>query len=227
MDWQSISRSILDVLVLTLNGFLDGLYWLAEHWATVATWALALAVIVKLDVPIGRTVGARWGRYGRGTVQVERPAFLGTLAMAALYTAVGVLVPFPVPQWGVVLWGILLALPLKIQWERRVLRDRFKVFVALYGVIALGFLALLRVQLSTAALSAWSGALGQEGGGQALEAGLISSLAPWGAAILWFIYPVMVIIAAGQRFMVAGTRSQVERGTIAEQIAARTSRGED
>ena len=150
-------QGLLDLSILTVNGFLAILYWLWSHLPVALTWPLAAGVVVLLDGDVSRRAGHRPRRYGRGKVQRESlTAYLGTPLLALLWTAVGLAAPPPIPLIGLGMWACLLLVPLTIPLEREHLLSRLKWMLATYAAAVGAFLLLLKTQLSPAALAAWS-----------------------------------------------------------------------
>jgi hypothetical protein len=189
---QAIGQIVLDTLVLTFNGSLVAVYWLFEHLPVAAAWPLVVGVIVLLDGRAGRQAGFRPRRYERGGVQREsETGYLGTLGLGALWTVIGLVAPAPVPLIGLAMWGTLLGVPLAIPMERDGLAGRLKWMLGVYALAVAAFLVLLRSQLDSQALAAWSRQLGTPGAGDALQAAITSSITPYAALLLWVIGPLV------------------------------------
>jgi len=220
-------NALLDVLILTANGLLVILYWLWDHLPVVLAWPLAAAVVVLLDADVSRRAGHRSRRYGRGRAQRESlTAYLGTPLLALLWTVVGLAAPAPIPLIGLGMWACLLLVPLTIPLERGHLLSRLKWMLAVYAAAVLGFLLLLRSQLSPAALAAWSRNLGQPGGGELLEAAVVSSVVPYAALMLWVVGPLMYFGYVAQRFAVHAKTRVSPWATAEERIRRLRGRGE-
>lgn len=219
--------SLLDVLVLTINGLLVVLYWLWSHLPVVLIWPLAAGVGSLLDTDVSRRAGHRSRRYGRGRAQRESPtAYLGTPLLALLWTVVGLLAPPPIPLIGLGMWACLLVVPLTIPIEREQLLSRLKWMLAVYAAAVGGFLLLLKSQLSPAALAAWSRSLGRPGGGEVLEAAVVSSVVPYAALMLWVVGPLMYFGYVAQRFAVHAKTRVSPWATVEERIRRLRGRGE-
>lgn len=227
MTWQQVSQSIVDILTLTANGLLASLYWLGDHWAVVMVWPVAIAVMTLLDGESSRRAGHRPRRRGRGNVQRSSTiAYQGTLGLAAAWTVVGILSPAPVPYVGLAMWVGLLATPMMIPLERDQILGRLKWMLSIYTAASAAFLFLARADLSPQALLAWSRQLGQSGGGEALQTAVISSIAPYGAAMLWVIGPLMYFGYIAQRFAVHSKTKIDPWSTVEDRIRDIRGRGE-
>ncbi|HEC36008.1 MAG TPA: hypothetical protein ENI39_05680 [Anaerolineae bacterium] len=219
--------ALLDVLILTANGFLAVLYWLTDHAPVALSWPLAVGVVALLDTEVSRRAGHRPRRYTRGKAQRESPAaYLGTLLLALFWTAVGLAAPPPIPLIGLGMWGCLLLTPLTIPMEREHLLSRLKWMLTVYAAAAAAFLLLLRSELSPQALAAWSRSLGRPGGGEALESAVISSVVPYAALMLWVIGPLMYFGYVAQRFAVHAKTRVNPWQTVEERIRQLRGRGE-
>jgi len=220
-------QGLLDLSILTVNGFLAILYWLWSHLPVALTWPLAAGVVVLLDGDVSRRAGHRPRRYGRGKAQRESlTAYLGTPLLALLWTAVGLAAPPPIPLIGLGMWACLLLVPLTIPLEREHLLSRLKWMLATYAAAVGAFLLLLKVQLSPAALAAWSRQLGRPGAGEGLEAAVVSSVVPYAALMLWVVGPLMYFGYVAQRFAVHAKTRVSPWATAEERIRALRSRGE-
>ena len=220
-------QGLLDLSILTVNGFLAILYWLWSHLPVALTWPLAAGVVVLLDGDVSRRAGHRPRRYGRGRVQRESlTAYLGTPLLALLWTAVGLAAPPPIPLIGLGMWACLLLVPLTIPLEREHLLSRLKWMLATYAAAVGAFLLLLKVQLSPAALAAWSRQLGRPGAGEGLEAAVVSSVVPYAALMLWVVGPLMYFGYVAQRFAVHAKTRVSPWATAEERIRALRGRGE-
>jgi hypothetical protein len=218
---------ILDVLVLFANGLLVMLYWLWAHAPVVLCWPLAVGVALLLDAEAARRAGHRPRRYDRGAAQRESPtSYLGTAALALVWTAVGLAAPAPIPFIGLAMWLCLLVVPLAVPLEREQLLGRMKWMLAVYAAAVAGFLLLLRSQLSPAALMAWSQRLGQPGGGEALAGAVVSSVVPYAALMLWVVGPLMYFGYVAQRFAVHWKTRVNPWLTVEERIRQLRGRGE-
>jgi len=228
LDWEQLARTVLDALLLTANGFLAILYGLLGHLSVVLAWPLALAVAVLLDGEVSRRAGFRPRRHGRGKVQREFPtATLGTIGLCAFWTVAGLAAPPPIPVIGLAMWVALLATPSMVPLEREQLLSRLKWMLGVYAAAVAGFILLLRSELSPQALAAWSRALGQPGGGEALEAAVIESITPYAAAMLWVVGPLMYFGYVAQRFAVHSKTRVSPWATVEERIRQLRGRGED
>ena len=227
MDFQAILGTLRDIGILTINGLLAVLYWLVAHLPVALSWLTALAVGLLLDRPAGRLAGHRARRYERGAAQHESPtSYLGTVGLAAFWTAVGLAAPAPIPFLGLAMWVCLLVVPLTIPIEREHLLSRFKWMLAAYAAAVAGFLLFLSAQLSPAALAAWSRNLGQQGGGEALAGAMVSSIAPYAALMLWVIGPLTYFAYAAQRFAVHAKTRVSPWATVERRIRELRGRGE-
>lgn len=203
MNWDSLTTEAVDVLIITMNGFLVILYWLVAHLPVVLTWPVSVAVAVLLDGGVARQAGFRPRRYGRGAVQrAGNTAQWSTMALAAMWTAAGLWSPAPIPLIGLAMWLALFLTPMSIPMERDALLSRLKWMLSVYTAGVLGFLFLLHAQLSPQALLEWSRHLGQPSSGALLASAVVSSVTPYAAALLWVIGPLMYFGYIAQRFAV-------------------------
>lgn len=208
MDWERLGRTILDILILTANGLLAVVWWLGEHWALAGILAIAAGVALFLDRPSGRQVAGRARRYGRGTVgRAPVTIYAGTALLAVAWTAIAAIVPAPIPQIGLLMWACLLLVPLMVPIEREPLRDRLRWLLWTYTAFVGGFMLLLRAQLNAATVLAWSRQAGIVGGGEAMLGGVVSSLTPYAALILWGLFPMTF-------FGYVATRLGMHRSTV-------------
>ena len=227
MDWQQISVTLLDTLILTANGLLVVLYWLWDHAPVALAWPLAAGVVLLLDAEVSRRAGHRSRRYGRGKVQRESlTAYGGTVGLALFWTVVGLAAPPPIPHIGLAMWGCVLLVPLTIPMEREQILGRLEWMLGVYAAAVAGFLLLLRSQLSPQALAAWSRQLGSPGGGEALETAVLSSVVPYAALMLWVIGPLMYFGYVAQRFAVHAKTRVSPWATVEARIREMRGRGE-
>jgi hypothetical protein len=228
MDAEIILQAVTDFFILTANGLMAVLYWLWAHLPVALTWPLAAATALLLDTDVSRRAGHRPARYGRGAVQRESwTAYVGTPALAALWTAVGLAAPSPIPWIGLLMWACLFGVPLVIPLEREHLLSRLKWMLGIYALAVGGFLLFLRIQLSPQALLAWSRELGQAGSGEILAAAVMSSVTPYAALMLWFIGPLMFFGYVAQRFAVHAKTRVSPWATVEERIRQLRARGEE
>ncbi len=228
MDWQQIATIIADTLTLTGNGFLAILYWFYDHALVALTWPLAGAALVFLDGEIARQAGHRARRHGRGKVQQESASvYLGTVGLAAAWTAVGLVSPSPIPMIGLAMWATLLLTPLAIPMERAQMLSRLKWMVGVYTASVAGFFLLMRSELSPQALAAWSRNLGQPGAGAALEAAVVGSVTPYAATVLWVIGPLMYFGYVAQRVAIHSNTRVSPWMTVEGRIRQLRGRGEE
>jgi len=220
-------RVAVDSLILIGNGFLVVLYGLWAHLPVVLVWPVAIGVVGLLDRHVSRRAGHRPRRHERGAVQ--QASSMGqwkTLGLAAVWTIAGVITPAPVPAIGLAMWLGLLIAPLLIPMEQDQILNRLKWMLAVYTAAVIGFVTLMRSELSPRAVSAWSRGLGQPGGGQALETAVVSSITPYAAAMLWVIGPLMYFAYIAQRFAVQSKTKVTPWATVEERIGRLRTRGE-
>lgn len=218
----------IQVIILTLNGLLVTLYWLWAHLPVALSWPVAAGVMVFLDSDVSRRAGHRPRRYGRGAAQRESvTAYLGTPALAALWTIVGLAAPPPIPWIGLAMWFCLLIVPLTIALEREHLLSRLKWMLAVYACAVGGFLLLLKTQLSPSALLAWSRSLGHPGSGEILATAVMSSVTPYAALMLWVIGPLMFFGYVAQRFAIHAKTRVSPWATVEDRIRQLRARGEE
>lgn len=225
---DALIQTLTDALVLTANGLLVVLYWLWAHLPVALSWPLAAGVLLVLDADVSRRAGHRPARYGRGAVQRESLwAYAGTPALAALWTAVGLAAPPPIPWIGLAMWACLFVVPLTIALEREHLLSRLKWMLAVYAAAVGAFLILLKTQLSPAALLAWSRQLGQPGSGEILATAVTSSVTPYAALMLWVVGPLMFFGYVAQRFAVHAKTRVSPWATVEDRIRQLRARGEE
>ncbi len=228
MDPDAVARALLDALVLTANGLLVVLYWFWDHLPVVLSWPLAAGVALLLDTDVSRRAGHRPARYGRGaTNRASAFSYLSTPALAALWTLVGLAAPPPIPWIGLAMWACVFLLPLMIPIEREHLLGRMKWMLGVYAVAVGAFLLFLRMQLSPAALLAWSRQLGQPGSGEILASAVVNSVTPYAALMLWVVGPLMFFGYVAQRFAVHSKTRVSPWATIEARIRQLRARGEE
>jgi len=183
--------TLKDTLIYWLNGILALTYWLAAHWAALASLLPAGACVWLLDGHLTRVAGERSRRYGRGVVQLARTGFSpASWLPALLWLLAAWLVPAPVPYIGLAMWLAALILPLALPLEKRFLTHRLRWFIAAYAGLGLGFWLLARYSLSMTQAAAWSQLFQAAGSGEALGWSVRSTAAPYLALILWVVYPL-------------------------------------
>ncbi len=194
----------------------------------VLSWPLAAGVALLLDTDVSRRAGHRpsplWARGDE-----PRLGFLVPLhtALAALWTLVGLAAPPPIPWIGLAMWACVFLLPLMIPIEREHLLGRMKWMLGVYAVAVGAFLLFLRMQLSPAALLAWSRQLGQPGSGEILASAVVNSVTPYAALMLWVVGPLMFFGYVAQRFAVHSKTRVSPWATIEARIRQLRARGEE
>lgn len=198
MFWITVKNT----LIYWLNGWLALLYWLIDHWPALASLALAGACYWFIDARLGRTAGERSLRYGRGQVQLARPALTFAVWLPALaWLVTAWIVPAPVPIIGLAMWAAALILPLALPLEKRFLVHRLRWFIAIYAGLGLGFWLVARYSLSLTQAAAWSEIFQAAGSGEALGYTIRATAAPYLALILWVLYPITYFGVVGQQAM--------------------------
>jgi hypothetical protein len=184
-------EQLYPVLIYWLNGLLALLYWLAEHWAALASLAVAVLSARLLDAPQAKLAGNRPRRYDRGETQTTRPTlYLPTLALGLAWTAVAWITPAPVPLIGLIMWLTALGASLALPLGKRYLTHRLRWFIGVYTALVLGFWAVVRTPLGPDQVAAWSERLRSVGAGEALEGALRAQFVPYLALLIWAVFPL-------------------------------------
>jgi hypothetical protein len=218
MDSQAVADTLIDTLIITANGALAILYWLVDHLFAVLAWPIAGAVMLFLDRPAHARPKRR--RDGRSIQKTSLAPYLSTLLLAIAWSFVALAIPTPIPQIGLAMWMITLVLPLSDPEERDTdLIATLRWFLWIYTVICIAFFLLLKAQLSPRAAIAWAQLLAQPGGGEAMEASVLSSAVPWATMILWVVYPMAFGFYVAERIKMHRRSRRNPLATIRQRIS--------
>lgn len=216
-----------EVLTFWLNGLLAFLYWLADHWAALTAFLVALATIALVDEPLARQAGDRPGRYGRSVYRTRTTkAYLPTFGLALAWLVAAWITPAPVPFIGLAMWIVALVTPLAMPLGKRYLVHRARWFIGVYTALVTAFLFVVRRPLAPQQAAAWSEHLQAAGAGEALDWAIRSQFVPYLALLIWAIVPltyfgyILQQLAVQRRLLVAPWNS------ASDLIAAMRARGE-
>jgi len=215
MDWETIQIVITNQAIYTANGFLAILYWLWENGAMLLALPPIYWIIRHFDLPGRALTGFRPRRYGRdGAVRAGHGAFTWTLAAAGLWLAAATLSAPPVPIIGAAMWWTLALGAHLMPREREALLFRHKGLIAGYGLLAMGFWAILSYNPTLGRLSALVGSWREA---TALVTSVKGSLVPYAALAIWVLYPLGYFVLLVQRYLVQ-QGPQVGPGATAEEV---------
>ena len=225
----SVGQGLLDGLVLTANGFLLVLYFLAGRLPLILSLACALLVALVFDPQAqewtqfmpGRTL-----RPGADRPQPQRQHQVLTGAAALLWTVASSLFPSPVPWLGLLMWVLTVAGLLLLPAERVSLLWRGKTFVGLYSLALLAFRAYLAL-LGAASPEAWAAVMGSSAEAQRVLAsnrGLLTTIGFWVAC---FALPAAQVVYLVQRLTTHPLSLLGPRMRPADIVQAIRTRGKD
>jgi len=196
---DSVGRFLLDLVLYLVNGVLEILYQLVDHWAVLVGLACGLGVLLVFDVLAQRLAAAAPARQGqKPSLSVSRHHQVLTAITILAWLVVGLAFPTPVPQLGAVMWGLTALALLLIPAEQVSILWRSKVAILSYCGLLVAFRVVAAWTLA-ADPREWASIVGTVGEAQRVVAssrGLVLTIASY---VSWFAIPAGYVIYLFQK----------------------------
>lgn len=195
----AVGRFLLDLALYLVNGLLEIVYQIAEHWAVLVGLLCGLAVLLVFDVLAQRLAAAAPARQGqKAPVQVARHHQLLSAVTILAWLVVGLAFPTPVPQLGAAMWLLTVLALLLIPAEQVSILWRSKVAILAYCGLLVAFRIVAAWTLA-ADPREWASIVGTVGEAQRVVAssrGLVLTIASY---VSWFAIPAGYVVYLFQK----------------------------
>lgn len=177
------------MLIYMVNGLLELLYQIVEHWAVLISLACGLVVLLVFDRVIQNLEIAAPSRQGqRPPTRPSRKHQVLTGVALAFWLLVGLSFPTPVPQLGAAMWFLFVTALLLIPTEQVNTLWRSKTAILTYCCVLVAF-RLVAVWTLAADPREWARIVGTVGEAQRVVASgrsIVLSIASYAS---WFAVP--------------------------------------
>jgi hypothetical protein len=196
---QAVGHFLLDLLIYLVNGLLEVLYQIVDHWAVLAGLLCGLAVLLIFDVLTQRLAATAPARQGQKPhLQVSRHHQLLSGITILAWLVVGLAFPTPVPQLGAAMWGLTILALLLMPAEQVSILWRSKVAILSYCGLLVAFRVVAAWTLA-ADPREWASIVGTMGEAQRVVAssrGLVLTIASY---VSWFAIPAGYVVYLFQK----------------------------
>jgi hypothetical protein len=195
-----IGRFLLDQLIYTVNGLLEVVYRILEHWAVLVGVACGLVVLLVFDELVQRMATAAPARQGqKPPMNIQRQHQLLTGITILAWIGIGIAFPTPVPQLGAAMW-FLFVLAMLVMPEQQVnTLWRSKTALLTYCAVLVAF-KIVATWTMAADPREWAAVIGTVGEAQRVVAGSRSIILSIASYVSWFGVPAGYVVYLFQKF---------------------------